>query len=186
MQRREPVFLTRGCDATQIPSGFKIRLDPGSYVIPQQVLDGNVTVMTERGGLARIAARDADALGQEFVDLAAKAAEARTVRAEGPFDEQKVWDELKTVYDPEIPASIVDLGLVYLVTSEAVEGGVKVLVTMTLTAPGCGVGPVLVEDVRSKVTRVPGVKDVDVQLVFDPPWDQSMMSDAAKLTLGLM
>jgi probable FeS assembly SUF system protein SufT len=186
MERREPVFLLRGCDAMQIPSGFKIRLDPGSYVIPQQVLDGNITVMTERGGLARIVAADADALGQEYVALAAQAAEARATRVAGPFDEQKVWEELKTVYDPEIPASIVDLGLVYHVASQPGEGGVKVLVTMTLTAPGCGVGPVLVDDVRSKVSRVPGVSEVDVQLVFEPPWDQNMMSDAAKLTLGIL
>jgi len=186
MERREPVFLLRACDATQIPSGFRIRLDPGAYVIPQQVLDGNITVMTERGGLARILAADADALGQEYVGLAAKAAAARAVRVGGPFDQQKVWEELKTVYDPEIPASIVDMGLVYDVASEPGEGGVKVLVIMTLTAPTCGVGPVLVEDVRSKIARVPGVSDVDVQLVFEPPWDQSMMSEAAKLALGMM
>lgn len=186
MERREPVFLQRGCDATQIPSGFKIRLDPGSYVIPQQVLDGNITVMTERGGLARVAAADADALGREYVELAAKAAEARAVRTEGPFDEKKVWEELKTVYDPEIPASIVDLGLVYDVSSQPTDAGTKVLVVMTLTAPGCGVGPVLVEDVRSKIARLAGVADVDVQLVFEPPWDQSMMSEAAKLALGIM
>lgn len=186
MERREPVLLKRGCDATQIPSGFVVRLEPGSYVIPQQVLDGNVTVMTERGGLARILAADADALGPDYVELAAKAEAARAVRGEGPFDEQKVWDELKTVFDPEIPASIVDLGLVYHVASEPSTDGAKVLVVMTLTAPGCGVGPVLVEDVRSKVARVPGVSDVDVQLVFDPPWDQSRMSEAARLTLGLM
>jgi probable FeS assembly SUF system protein SufT len=185
MERREPVFLLRGCDATQIPSGFKIRLDPGSYVIPQQVLDGNITVMTERGGLARVAAADADALGQEYVELAAEAAEARAARADGPFEQEKIWEELKTVYDPEIPASIVDLGLVYDVSSQPAGSGVKVLVTMTLTAPGCGVGPVLVEDVRSKLARLPGVSDVDVQLVFEPPWDQSMMSEAAKLALGL-
>ena len=184
MERREPVLLTRGCDATQIPSGFQIRLEPGSYVIPQQVLDGNVTVMTERGGLARIAAADADALGAEYVELAAKAAAARAARTEGPFDEAKVWDELQTVFDPEIPASIVDLGLIYHVASEPVEGGARVLVTMTLTAPGCGVGPVIVDEVRSKVARLPGVKDVDVQLVFDPPWEPSRMTEAARLTLG--
>jgi len=186
MERREPVFLLRGCDATQIPSGFQIRLDPGSYVIPQQVLDGNITIMTERGGLARIVAADADALGQEYVALAARAAEARAARVEGPFDEQKVWEELGTVYDPEIPASIVDLGLVYDLAVEQVAAGVKVLVTMTLTAPGCGVGPILMDEVRSKVACVPGVADVDVQLVFEPPWDQSMMTDAAKLALGIL
>ncbi len=184
MQRREPVLLQRGCDATEIPSGYRVRLEPGSYVIPQQGLDGNVTVMTERGGLARIDAMDADALGQEYVELAAQAAQARAARTEGPFDESKVWDELRTVYDPEIPASIVDLGLVYHVAPEPVDGGVRVHVAMTLTAPGCGVGPVLVEDVRSKLARLPGVVDVDVQLVFDPPWDQSRMSEAARLTLG--
>jgi probable FeS assembly SUF system protein SufT len=186
MQRREPVFLQRGVDAVQIPSGERVRLEPGSYVIPQQVLDGSVTVMTERGGLARVAAADADALGQVYREEAEKAALARAQRTEGPFDEQKVWEELKTVFDPEIPASIVELGLVYAVASEPVEGGHRVHVTMTLTAPGCGVGPVLVEDVRGKVARVPGVADVDVQLVFEPPWDQSMMSEAAKLTLGFM
>lgn len=183
MERR-PIFLKRGCEATQIPGGYKVRLDPGAYVIPQQAFDGNVTAMTERGGLVRIAAGDADALGEDFVELATRAAEARSARAEGPFEEEKVWQELRTVYDPEIPASIVDLGLVYQVAAEPADGGVKVLVHMTLTAPGCGIGPVLVDEVRSKVARVPGVADVDVQLVFDPPWDPGMMTEAARLTLG--
>ena len=182
--RREPVFLKRGCDATQIPGGHKVRLDPGAYVIPQQAFDGNVTVMTERGGLARIAAADADALGDEFVALASRAAEARAARVAGPFDEGKVWEELRTVYDPEIPANVVDLGLVYQVACEPAEGGAKVSIAMTLTAPGCGIGPVLVEEVRSKVARVPGVGEVDVQLVFEPPWDPGMMSEAARLALG--
>jgi probable FeS assembly SUF system protein SufT len=186
MERREPVKLERGCEATEIPSGFKVQLEPGAYVIPQQVLDGNVTVMTERGGLARIAAADAEALGAEYVELAARAAQARAARAEGAFDESKVWDELRTVYDPEIPASIVDLGLVYQVTWEPVERGAKVVIAMTLTAPGCGVGPVIVDDVRGKVATLPGVAEVDVQLVFDPPWDPSRMSEAARLTLGFM
>jgi probable FeS assembly SUF system protein SufT len=186
MERREPVVLRRECDATQIPSGFKVRLEKEAYLIPQQVQDGNITVMTERGGLARIAAADAEALGPEYLALAARAAQERATRTEGPFDEAKVWEELKTVFDPEIPASIVELGLVYTVSSTPVEGGVRVLVAMTLTAPGCGVGPVLVEDVRSKISRVPGVKEVEVDLVFDPPWDPSRMSEAARLTLGIM
>ena len=184
MERREPVNLKRACEATQIPSGMKVTLDAGAYVIPQQVLDGNVTVMTERGGLARIAASDADALGAEYVDLAAKAAEARAARTQGEFDVSKVWDELRTVYDPEIPASIVDLGLVYDITSEPGEGGTSVRIAMTLTAPGCGVGPVIVDDVKGKVATLPGVASVDVQLVFDPPWDPSRMSESARLTLG--
>jgi probable FeS assembly SUF system protein SufT len=186
MERREPVHLSRACEATQIPSGFNVQLEAGSYVVPQQVLDGNVTVMTERGGLARIAAADADALGPEYVELAARAAEARAARAGGEFDESKVWDELGTVFDPEIPASIVDLGLVYHVSSERTDAGARVVIAMTLTAPGCGVGPVLVEDVRSKVASLPGVASVEVQLVFDPPWEPSRMSESARLMLGFM
>ncbi|HTP29930.1 MAG TPA: iron-sulfur cluster assembly protein [Anaeromyxobacteraceae bacterium] len=142
--------------------------------------------MTERGGLARIAADDADALGTEFVALAAKAAEARASRGEGSFEQSKVWQELRTVYDPEIPANIVDLGLVYHVAEEQSQNGVRVLVAMTLTAPGCGVGPLLVDEVRSKVARVPGVSEVDVELVFEPPWDPTRMSESAKLALGFL
>lgn len=186
MSRREPILLQRSCEATEIPSGERVRLPAGSYVIPQQVLGGNVTIMTERGSLARLDAVDSDALGPDFAEAARKAEEERAARVQGPFDDRKVWEELKTVFDPEIPASIVDLGLVYHVTSEPAEGGVKVVVVMTLTAPGCGIGPVLVEDVRSKVSRIPDVVAVDVQIVFDPPWDRSMISDAAKLSLGLI
>ncbi|HEY7725517.1 MAG TPA: putative Fe-S cluster assembly protein SufT [Anaeromyxobacteraceae bacterium] len=184
--RREPVPLTRALEATQIPTGFQLRLEPGAFVIVQQVLDGNFTVMTERGGLARIAAADADALGPSYVELARKAAADRSRRQEGPYDESKVWDELRTVYDPEIPANIVDLGLIYRVGSEPLpEGGHRVLVDMTLTAPGCGVGPMIVDDVKRKVEGLPGVKEAAVTLVFDPPWDQTRMSEAARLALGL-
>ena len=186
--RKEPTLVVHGCDAIQIPSGEKVRLEQDECVIPTQMLDGNVTVMTGRGFLARIDARDAGALGPEFAELAAQAArdaEARAKRAEGPFELTKVWEELRTVYDPEIPADIVEIGLVYDVVSEPVEGGQRVLVTMTLTAPACGVGPMLVEEVRSKVSRLPGVSDVSVQLVFEPPWDPSRMSEAARLELGM-
>jgi probable FeS assembly SUF system protein SufT len=184
--RRAPVVLKRSCVATQIPSGMAVRLEPGSMVIVQAVQDGNFTVMTERGGIARVDGKDADALGAEYEEIAAAAEAERARRREGPFDEAKVWEELATVYDPEIPAPITELGLIYAVASEPVEGGVKVLVTMTLTAPGCGVGPMLVDDVRRKVLGVAGVKDVDVSLTFDPPWDQTRMSEAARLQLGLM
>jgi probable FeS assembly SUF system protein SufT len=184
--RRAPVVLNRACVATQIPSGMAVRLEPGSMVIVQQVQDGNFTVMTERGGIARVDGKDAEALGAEYVEIAQAAEAERARRREGPFDEAKVWEELATVFDPEIPAPITELGLIYAVASEPLEGGVKVHVTMTLTAPGCGVGPMLVDDVRRKVLGVAGVKDVDVNLTFEPPWDQSRMSEAARLQLGLM
>ncbi|BDG10645.1 putative Fe-S cluster assembly protein SufT [Anaeromyxobacter paludicola] len=187
MPRHEPVSLTRDVEAVHIPSGERGVLAQGSWVVVQQTLGGDVTVLAERGGLARIAQADADALGPEYADLARKAAEAGAARLSGDFDEARVWEQLGTVFDPEIPASIVELGLVYLVASEPLpEGGHQVLVRMTLTAPGCGVGPMLLDDVQRKVLAVPGVRSADVQLVFDPPWDQSMMSEAAKLQLGLM
>jgi probable FeS assembly SUF system protein SufT len=134
----------------------------------------------------RIDGKDADALGPDYVEEARKFQQEREAAASGPFDEEKVWEALRQVYDPEIPASIVDLGLVYVVAAEPVEGGHKVAVRMTLTAPACGIGPVLVEDVRRQVLAVPGVVDADVELVFDPPWDPSRMSEAAKLQLGFM
>jgi probable FeS assembly SUF system protein SufT len=186
--RKEPTLLVRGCEATQIPSGQKVRLDQDECVIPTQVAEGNVTVMTGLGFLARIEARDAGALGPEYEELATKAAreaEARARRADGPFELAKVWEELRTVYDPEIPADIVELGLVYGVAAEPVEVGHKVLVTMTLTAPACGVGPMMVDEVKGKVSKLPGVSDVSVDLVFEPPWDPSRMSEAARLELGM-
>ncbi len=186
MARLEPVSLNRAVEATQIPSGARLVLPQGAWVSVQQALGGQFTAMTDRGALVRIEGRDADALGGEWLAEARRAEEARAAAAAGPFDEAKVWDALKTVYDPEIPASIVELGLVYLVASEPVEGGHRVVVRMTLTAPACGIGPILVDDVRRKVLGVPGVKEADVELVFDPPWDPSMMSEAAKLQLGFM
>lgn len=184
--RREPVLVQRTVEATLIPSGERVSLTPGVYVIVQQVMDGNFTVMTERGGLARIEGKDADALGGAYVELARKAAEARAVRQEGPFDAAKVWDELRTVYDPEIPANVVDLGLIYLVAAEPhPEGGHRVNIQMTLTAPACGVGPMIIDDVQKKVQALPGVRQAAVELVFEPPWDQSRMSESARLALGL-
>ncbi len=183
---RTPTSTLRDVQAIQIPSGERVLMPAGTWIVVQQALGGAFTAMTDMGGLVRIDGKDADALGPEFVE-AAKELEAEPVAsADGPFEEQNVWDALRTVYDPEIPASIVELGLVYLVAAEPVEGGQKVHVKMTLTAPACGIGPVLVDDVRRKVLGVPGVKDVEVELVFDPPWEPSRMSDAAKLQLGFM
>jgi len=190
MERREPVALRRAVEATQIPSGFKAILPEGSWVTVQQVLGGNLTVMTDQGGLVRIAAEDAGALGDEWElesRKAASAARSTPVDPAAPVDEARVREVLGTIYDPEIPASILDLGLVYLAHVERLpEGGHKVVIRMTLTAPGCGIGGVLVDDVRRKVGAIPGVKEVDVELVFDPPWDPSMMTEAARLQLGFM
>ena len=183
---RQAVTVLRDVDIMGIPSGWHATLPAGTPVIIQQRLGGAFTAMTPTGGLVRIEGKDADALGDDFVEEARKYAVERAAAAEGPFDEEKVWDALREVYDPEIPSNIVELGLVYVVAAEPVQGGHKVKVIMTLTAPGCGIGPVIVDDVRRHVLGVPGVKDADVELVFDPPWDPSRMSEAAKLQLGFM
>jgi probable FeS assembly SUF system protein SufT len=183
---REPVITLRAVEATLIPQGEKVLVPDGAWLIVQQSLGGAFTLMNDRGQLLRVDGADADALGPQYEAQAKAAAEARAVTLEGPFEEQKVWEALQDVYDPEIPASIVELGLIYSVVSEPVEGGHRVLVHMTLTAPGCGVGPVLVDDVKRKCLSVPGVKQADVELVFDPPWDPSRMSEAARLQLGML
>ncbi len=184
--RREPVTTLRDVEVMEVPSGYRTLLPKGSWVVVQQSLGGQFTAMTEMGGLVRVDGKDADALGPAYAEEARRSQEERAVRQEGPFDEEKVWEALRQVYDPEIPANIVELGLVYLVASEPLEDGRRVVIHMTLTAPGCGIGPVLVDDVRSRVLSVPGVKEAHVELVFDPPWDPSRMSEAAKLTLGFM
>jgi probable FeS assembly SUF system protein SufT len=184
--QRTPVSTQREVEAVGIPSGERFLLPAGTWLVVQQTLGGQFTAMTERGGLVRVDGKDADALGPECVAEAARFASERAAASEGAFEEEKIWDALRTVYDPEIPASIVELGLVYLVIAEPVEGGHNVHVRMTLTAPGCGIGPVLMDDVRRKLLGLPGVKDADVELVFDPPWDPSRMSEAAKLELGFM
>jgi probable FeS assembly SUF system protein SufT len=183
---REPVILLRAVEATLIPQGEVALVPEGAWLVLQQSLGGSFTLMNDRGQLLRIDGKDADALGEKYQAEAAAAASARATALEGPFDEQKVWQAMGHVYDPEIPASIVELGLIYSVASEPVEGGHRVLVHMTLTAPGCGVGPVLVDDVKRACLSVPGVKQADVELVFDPPWDPSRMSEAARLHLGML
>jgi len=181
---RTPTTTTRDVEALLVPSGERVTFPAGTWLVVQQSLGGQFTVMTDMGSLARIDGKDADALGPEAVEEAKRFEDARAAVAEGPFDEVRLWEALGTVYDPEIPASIVELGLVYGIDAEPVEGGHKVLVHMTLTAPGCGIGPVLVDDVRRKLLGTPGVKEAEVELVFDPPWDPSRMSEAARLQLG--
>jgi probable FeS assembly SUF system protein SufT len=181
---RTPTTTTREVEALLVPSGEHAHFPAGTWLVIQQSLGGQFTVMTDMGQLARVDGKDADALGPEAVEEAKKFGAAQAAAGEGPFDEQRLWSALGEVYDPEIPASIVELGLVYGIDAAPVDGGHKVLVHMTLTAPGCGIGPVLVDDVRRKLLGTPGVKEAEVELVFDPPWDPSRMSEAARLQLG--
>ena len=174
--------LLRDCEAVRIPSGEPTTLTAGTRVIITQALGGSYTVETEVG-LARISAKDGDALGLEVAQEPA----APSVVSNVPVDEKAVWDQLRTCYDPEIPVNIVDLGLVYDCTVTPQEGkGSKVDVKMTLTAPGCGMGPTIAAEARQKVMSVPGVEDADVELVWDPPWNQAMISEVGKMKLGLI
>ena len=180
MQMRKEAKVARDVEAREIPSGTPITLHAGDPVIITQTLGGSFTVMTPVGFLARIDGKDADAIGEEIavVDAAAN---------EGKSTEDLAWDQLRTCFDPEIPVNIVDLGLVYgCALSPLPEGGQKIDVKFTLTAPGCGMGDVLREDIKGKLLTVPDIKDADVQVVFDPPWSLQMMSEAAKLQLGMM
>jgi probable FeS assembly SUF system protein SufT len=177
----EPVTFTRDVDAIIVPAGVSVKLRQGQQGYITQALGGSFTVYME-GNLFRIAGKDADALGKE-----ADAAPALPPNASDDDVREIVWERMKGCYDPEIPINIVDLGLVYEcdVSSEP-DGGRVVSVKMTLTAAGCGMGDVLVQDVREKVEVIPTVKRADVELVFDPPWNQSMMSEAARLQTGMM
>jgi len=185
MRPNEQITLRRDCVAAQIPSGQKVMLPAGAQVRVTQSLGGTYTVMTNNGYLVRIASKDADALGQETPTASPAGASAAVER---PADvEQLVWDQLRTCFDPEIPVNIVDLGLVYHCQVTPVPGGGnRVEVKFTLTAPGCGMGAVLQTDIESKILNVPGVEDVEVEVVFDPPWNQDMMSEVAKLELGML
>ncbi|GJM09419.1 MAG: putative Fe-S cluster assembly protein SufT [Lysobacteraceae bacterium] len=175
----EPMQISRDCDAIMIPSGDLVELPAGTTGYITQSLGGSFTVFVD-GNLFRIAGQDADALGKEPLP--------QPVLEEGATNEdveRLIWSQLKTCYDPEIPVNVVDLGLIY--ECDVVHGAKRdISVTMTLTAPGCGMGDVLVEDVRSKLKLVPTVGDVDVELTFDPPWSYNMMSDVAKLETGMM
>lgn len=181
--------LTREVEAVQIPSGDRLTLPALSRVHITQQLGGSYTVMTDFG-LARIDGRDADALGEDLAaeqqERKAKADEKKTPSGEKP-DEEAIWGQLKNVYDPEIPVNIVDLGLLYSMDVDKQEdGGYKVTVKMTLTAPGCGMGPAIAEDAKSKVMLVPGVDDAEIELVWEPAWDQSMISEEGRMILGLV
>ena len=181
MVTREARTLTRDLEVAVIPYGDRITLTAGTSVFVTQALGGSYTAMTDHGYLVRIDGKDADAIGEE--PLAPMSQEDR----KGRTTQELAWEQLKMCYDPEIPVNIVDLGLVYKCEVEPVDGdGERVKVEFTLTAPGCGMGDFLRHDVQHKLLAIPGVKEADVQVVLDPPWDQSMMSDVARLQLGLM
>jgi probable FeS assembly SUF system protein SufT len=183
MTHRE-ITLTRDCKAILIPSGEEATLTAGSPVIITQSLGGTYTVATQTG-LARIAEADADALGMQIEKSEEAPKSAGT--ASGDVKEDEVWAQLKNVYDPEIPVNIVDLGLVYdLILGKSESGGTTVNVKMTLTAPGCGMGPTIAADARGRILTVPGVESAEVDLVWSPPWNQGMISEAGRMKLGLV
>ncbi len=181
MQTKEVVNVVRECEATEIPSGKKTVLYPGTELILLQALGGSFTVMTYMGTMASIAGKEADAIGRPVPpEPAAKNTDgsARTV-------ENLVMDQLRTCYDPEIPHNIVDLGLVYeCKITDAQENMKRVDIKMTLTAPGCGMGEWLRQDVKNKVSAVPSIKECEVEVVFDPPWDRSKMHPALQRELN--
>lgn len=177
----EPFTLLRDCDAVMVPQGEVVSLPAGQIGYITQALGGSFTVYVE-GNLFRIAGSDADALGKEppaAIEVAADATDQDV--------EKLAWAQLRTVFDPEIPVNVVDLGLVYDLSMEHAEDGTrKVYVKLTLTAPGCGMGDILVDDARTKLEMIPTITEAEVDLVFDPPWSHSMMSDEAKLETGML
>jgi probable FeS assembly SUF system protein SufT len=176
----ETVTLTRDVIGILIPAGTKVELPEGAHASITQALGGSYTVQVE-GHLFRIDGKDADCLGK----IATTTPEVADNATETEL-EQAVWEQLKTCYDPEIPVNIVELGLIYSCRVETREDGTRrASVTMTLTAPGCGMGDVLVNDIKAKVAQLPTIAETDVQLVFDPPWTQDMMSEAARLQTGM-
>lgn len=179
MNTAEAIELKRDCEAIEIPSGIPILLTKGSKVRITQSLGTGYTIMTEFHAMYRIEAKDADALGVEMPTR------TETQKPEGVLQEQMVWDVLKTIYDPEIPVNVVDLGLIYSCEIAPHErGGKQIAVKMSMTAPGCGMGNILKADIESRLSQLPEVKETHVEIVLDPPWNPGRMSEAAKLQLG--
>ena len=177
----EVFTLSRNCTAVLVPQGEAVTLPAGQAGYITQSLGGSFTIYVE-GNLFRVAGKDADALGKPMpapLELPANASDADV--------EKLVWDQLRTVFDPEIPINVVELGLVYDVSLTSKEDGTRrVYVKLTLTAPGCGMGDILVDDARSKIDMLPTISEVEVDLVFDPPWNYLMMSEAARLETGML
>ena len=176
----EKIILSRDCEATLILFGNSFTLKKGDEVKITQALGGSFTVMA-RGSLFRIEAKDADSIGKNVVKISKDES-----KITGHATEEEIWEVLKTCYDPEIPVNMVDLGLIY--SCELINekpSGTNIEIKMTLTAPGCGMGPMLVDEVKAKVKGVKNVKDVNVELVWEPQWNQDMMSESAKLDTGM-
>ena len=185
MNSNDPVTLSRDVEAAVVPVGTKVTLMKGEQAAITQSLGGSYTVLVN-GNMFRIEAKDADALGLEAEAKPAPAPAAGAVTREQL--EKQVWEALKTCYDPEIPVNIVDLGLIYdcAVTPLAGDASYRVDVKMTLTAPGCGMGPMIAQDAQNKILSLETVNEANVEVVWDPPWNQAMLTEAAKLQLGLM
>ncbi|MCC5789773.1 MAG: putative Fe-S cluster assembly protein SufT [Opitutales bacterium] len=180
------IELLRDCPSTIIPAGDPITLPKGKKVFVSQALGGTVTVRAE-GGLFRIAGKDLDALGEDVVAEISKEREKAPPEASGPVNEGHVWEAMKACFDPEIPINIVDLGLIYDLRLDEGEtkGQKKVSVKMTLTAQGCGMGPVIAEDAKTKIEALPGVESAEVEIVWDPVWNPQMISEEGRKKLGI-
>jgi probable FeS assembly SUF system protein SufT len=179
----QPVIVKRDCDVLMIPSGEKLTLASGSTVWLTQSLGGSYTVMTDRGYMVRVEGKDADAIGMEprLDGHSGQPDSASNIEAV----ESRVWEQLRSCFDPEIPVNIVELGLIYDCSVAPLENAYRASVKFTLTARGCGMGEVLKRDIAAKLLAIPGVREADVELVWDPPWSQSRISAAAKLQLGM-
>ncbi len=178
------IHLSRDVNAIRIPDGIPLPLPQGTAVMIQQALGGAYTIITDTGHMARIAGADADALGKTPERLPVN---LDHVDASADAIESAAWELMKTCFDPEIPVNIVELGLIYDCKVNATDANqFNIDITMTLTAPGCGMGPVLQYDVEMKLKQIPHINNVDVTLTFDPPWQQERMSEAARLQLGLL
>jgi probable FeS assembly SUF system protein SufT len=176
------VTLLRNCLATLIPSGDEVTLAEGATYSIAQSLGGSVT-LRDLNGLYRIGGTELDALGQEIKDEIIGSQEKEGVS--GPFGEDLLWDALKGCYDPEIPLNIVDLGLVYDLRVDEEDGKRNVFVKMTLTAQGCGMGPVIADDAKTRIANLDAVSEASVEIVWDPPWNPKMISENGKKVLGL-
>ena len=177
-----PIKILRDCDSTLIPSGDKITLIKGTLVRITQALGGDYTLYVN-GNLVKISGKDADAIGKEVDKNVNQSIDINN----GEYSEELIWEQLRTCYDPEIPVNIVDLGLIYdLNYSEKKTNSYFINIKMTLTAPGCGMGPIIAQDVESKIKNLSFVNDVLVEVVWDPIWNQDMMTEEAKLRLGML